>query len=261
MAVSAVTMAAMMAVLGLSTSLPLTMLALLVFGACWMLTLTLLNIAIQMSVPRWVTGRTLATFQAATAGGVALGSWLWGHVAELHGISAALLASAGVIAVTAMIGRFLPMPQVAEGDREPVQLDVPAFALALTGRSGPIVVEVEYRVAMTEARNFYGVMQQIQRVRQRNGGYDWSIARDITDPELWTERFHCPTWHDYLRLRARYTAEDLELQEQGYAFHSGPDPVRILRRLERPFGSVRWREDAPDRGTEVMPLGTPLGNG
>jgi hypothetical protein len=31
--------------------------------------------------------------------------------------------------------------------------------------------------------------------------------------------------------------------------------VRIRRMLERPFGSVRWREDAPDAGnTEVLPI-------
>jgi MFS family permease len=260
-AVCAIVMGAMFAVMGLSHSLPLTMLALLIFGAAWMLTLTLFNIAIQLSVPRWVTGRTLATFQAATAGGVALGSWWWGHVAEVFGVGDALLASGVAIALTALLGRFLPMPQVEGGDREPVELDIPPFTLALTGRSGPIVVEVEYRVAMSEARAFYGIMQQIQRVRHRNGGYDWSIARDITDPELWTERYHCPTWHDYLRLRGRYTAEDIELQERAYAFHRGPEPARIQRRLERPFGSVRWREDAPDRGSEVVPLGTPLGNG
>ena len=27
----------------------------------------------------------------------------------------------------------------------------------------------------------------------------------------------------------------------------GPDPIRVRRMLERPFGSVRWKEDTPDR--------------
>ncbi len=31
------------------------------------------------------------------------------------------------------------------------------------------------------------------------------------------------------------------------AFHIGPEPVRIRRMLERPFGSVRWKEETPDQ--------------
>jgi len=40
-------------------------------------------------------------------------------------------------------------------------------------------------------------------------------------------------------------------------FHLGPEPVRVRRMLERPFGSVRWKEDSPDRAaSEVLPLAT-----
>ena len=38
-------------------------------------------------------------------------------------------------------------------------------------------------------------------------------------------------------------------------FHLGPDPVRVRRMLERPFGSVRWKEETPDRAaSEVLPV-------
>lgn len=261
LAFASVLMAAMIAVVALSGSMMLTVAALVLIGAGWMASMTLFNITIQLSVPRWVTGRTLAAFQTASAGGIAIGSWVWGHVAELHGVSTALLISAVMMACTVLIGRFLPMPVVEGGDREPVGLDTPPFALALTGRSGPIIVEVDYRIDPVEARAFYGLMQQIHQIRHRNGAYAWSISRDIADPELWTERYHCPTWHDYLRLRDRYTAEDIDLQDRAYAFHRGPKPAQIRRMLERPFGSVRWREDAPDRGVEVQPIVTPLGSG
>jgi hypothetical protein len=129
--------------------------------------------------------------------------------------------------------------------------------LALSGRSGPLVVEIEYRVAQENARGFHNVMQDVQLSRQRNGAYGWSIARDIADPELWTERYHCPTWFDYLRQRSRSTQSERALHQRAQAFHLGPDPVRIRRMLERPFGSVRWKEDSPDRAAnEVLPVTT-----
>ena len=253
--------AAMIAVVAVSGNLILTAGALLVMGATWMVLMTLFNISIQLSAPRWVTARAVGAFQTSTSGGIAIGSWLWGHVAQGQGIVTALLGSAVAVGLTVLLGRRLPDAAMRGNDLEPVELGTPEVALALKGRSGPIVIEVEYRVDRAEARAFYDAMQQIQRMRQRNGAYDWSIARDITDPELWTERYHCPTWHDYLRLRGRYTTEDMATLDRAYAFHRDAEPPRVLRRLERPFGSVRWREDAPDRGTEVMPIASPLANG
>ena len=126
----------------------------------------------------------------------------------------------------------------------------PEVQLQLTGRSGPLVVEIEYRVAQDNARAFHNVMQEVQLSRQRNGAYGWSIARDIADPELWTERYHCPTWLDYLRQRNRATLAERELHQQAIAFHLGPEPIRVRRMLERPFGSVRWKEETPDSAAQ-----------
>ena len=80
-------------------------------------------------------------------------------------------------------------------------------------------------------------MQQVQLSRQRNGAYGWSIARDIAEPELWTERYHCPTWHDYLRHRNRPTQSERVLQQQVLDFHIGPGNVRVRRMLEGSVGS------------------------
>ena len=82
-----------------------------------------------------------------------------------------------------------------------------------------------------------------------------TIARDIADPELWTERYHCPTWLDFLRQRNRTTQSERALYLRAAGFHLGPDPVRVRRMLERPFGSVRWKEETPDRAAEeVLPV-------
>ena len=146
------------------------------------------------------------------------------------------------------------MPPVGARNEDAEVLADPEVRLSLTGRSGPLVVEIEYRVAQDNARAFHGVMQEVQLSRQRNGAYGWSIARDIADPELWTERYHCPTWLDFLRQRNRSTQSERALHQRAIDFHLGPDPVRVRRMLERPFGSVRWKEETPDRAAdEVLP--------
>jgi MFS family permease len=251
----ALSMGGAIAAVALSRAPVLTAAALVVAGAAWMMAVALFNIGVQLSAPRWVAGRSLAAFQASIAGGIAIGSWGWGRLTDAEGVETALLVSAALMLLSPLLGLWLKMPRVGARDEDAEVLADPEVRLALTGRSGPLLVEIEYRVAQENARAFHNVMQDVQLSRQRNGAYGWSIARDIADPELWTERYHCPTWLDYLRQRNRATQSERALHQQAIAFHVGPDPVRIRRMLERPFGSVRWKEESPDRtANEVLPV-------
>ncbi|SHK71338.1 Predicted arabinose efflux permease, MFS family [Bradyrhizobium lablabi] len=251
----ALSMGGAIAAVALSREPVLTATALVIAGAVWMLSVALFNIGVQLSAPRWVAGRSLAAFQASIAGGIAIGSWGWGRLTDAAGVETALLVSAGLMFASPLLGLWLGMPRVGARNEDAEVLADPEVRLSLTGRSGPLVVEIEYRVAQDNARAFHNVMQEVQLSRQRNGAYGWSIARDIADPELWTERYHCPTWLDYLRQRNRSTQSERALHQQAIDFHLGPDPIRVRRMLERPFGSVRWKEDTPDRAvSEVLPV-------
>ena len=251
-----ISLAGAIAAVAMSTNAVLTAIALVLAGAVWMLAVALFNIGVQLSAPRWVAGRSLAAFQASIAGGIAMGSWGWGHLTDIAGVEIALLVSAGLMLLSPLLGIWLRMPPVGARNEPPAEaLADPEVRLSLTGRSGPLVVEIEYRVAQDNARAFHNVMQDVQLSRQRNGAYGWSIARDIADPELWTERYHCPTWLDYLRQRSRATQSERALHQRAIDFHLGPGPIRVRRMLERPFGSVRWKEDTPDRAAnEVLPV-------
>jgi hypothetical protein len=150
------------------------------------------------------------------------------------------------------------MPRVSVAEVEMVDVErEPEVALAITTRSGPIAIEIDYRVDPAEARQFYEAMLKVQRTRLRNGGFDWSLSRDIGDLALWTERFHCPTWGDYLRQRSRFTKSDRELQALADAYHKAGPGSRVRRRLERPIGSVRWRAETPDPHGDPISIYTP----
>jgi MFS family permease len=238
------------AIVAMSRSPILTGVVLLFAGAGWTASVTLFNVGIQLAAPRWVAGRALAAYQAAIAGGIALGSWIWGSAASLIGVKGALLASGAALVLSSLLGFWMRMPLVRGPNEQAFDLlEDPEVRLALTSRSGPIVVEIEYRVSSKKARLFYAVMQHVQLSRKRNGAYGWSIARDLADPELWTERYHCPTWHDYLRQRNRSTDSERALHQRANEFHIGQAPIRVRRMLERPIGSVRWKDETPDRST------------
>jgi len=245
--------------MGLSHSLVATCALMLISGASNMLLIALLNVAVQTSAPRWVTARALALYTSSLTGGIAFGAMIWGRVASSMSLEMALVASGIAIGITPLLGLVLPLTNSnAVSDTAPVDfVHEPEVGLALTARSGPIVVEIDYEVDPEKARDFYRAMLQLQRVRLRNGAFDWSIARDIADPMLWTERYHCPTWGDYLRSRSRFTQADSEMQQRADAFNLNRSEKRIRRRLERPLGSVRWRAETPDPHGQTLNIYTP----
>lgn len=220
-----------------------TALALVFSGAGWMMATVLFNVGVQLSSPRWVSARVLAIFQATITGGFAIGGWAWGVVAKMSNLETPILLSAGLTLITLAVGLRLRMPHVEGSDRDSVSSFAdPEVTLPIGSHSGPIVLEIEYRVSVINGRAFYNTMLEVQLSRQRNGAHGWSIARDVIDPEIWIERLQYPTWHDYLRQRHRVTLAERELQARATAFHQGPEPVRIRQMLERPYGSVRRAE-------------------
>jgi hypothetical protein len=215
-------------------------------GGANILTIALFNVAVQLAAPRWVTARALSLFSSALTGGIAIGAAIWGWIAGQIAVDGALYLSGLALAALPLIGLLLPLPDTNEADVEPFLLNnEPEVGMALTRRSGPIIIEIDYDVDPAQARDFYGAMLQVQRTRLRNGGFNWSISRDIADPAQWTERYQCPTWGDYLHMRERFTQADKDIQLHARSFHKHGD-LRVRRRLERPFGSVRWRTDTPD---------------
>ncbi|MFA7554647.1 MAG: MFS transporter [Spongiibacteraceae bacterium] len=232
---------------GFSRSLPLTCFCLFLVGGATMLTIALFNISVQLSAPRWVTARALSLFSSSLTGGIAIGAWFWGNVASHWSLQIAIIASGLFLLTMPLFAMFLRLPEVNDAAAEPIDITKdPEVELTITMRSGPVVIEIDYQIDPDNARNYYNAMLEVQRVRLRNGGFDWSITRDIADQTRWTERYHLPTWGDYLRMRDRYTQMDLDAQAAAEAFMIKGENKSIRRGLERPFGSVRWKVSTPD---------------
>lgn len=85
-------------------------------GAGWATCLNTLNMAMQFRSPDAILGRCLSTYSAVTFGGMALGAWAWGAVADWQGLRAALLgASLWMFIVLALFPLIAPLPKRHEG--------------------------------------------------------------------------------------------------------------------------------------------------
>lgn len=203
-------------------------------GACWVLALSLFNVTVQLSSPRWVVGRALALYQMATFGGMAVGSWLWGALAGGLGLAEALGLAAGCLVFGGVIGLRLPLPDFGLQDLRPLdRFRAPELQLDLRGRSGPILVMIDYQIDPEDLAAFLAVMAERRRVRRRDGARQWALLRDLEHPEIWTESYHVATWDEYLRHNMRRTVADGEIYDRLLRLHRGSAPPRVHRMIER----------------------------
>jgi hypothetical protein len=83
--------------------------ALLAAGAGTVLALSTFNVAVQMSAPPMMLARSPALYQIATFAGIALGSGIFGLVAQAWGVSVALIFAAGFQMFSTLFGRRWPL--------------------------------------------------------------------------------------------------------------------------------------------------------
>jgi len=235
-----------------STQVWLSCLCLLPAGACWVLALSLFNVTVQLSTPRWVVGRALSLYQTATFGGMAAGSWFWGSVAAAHGPTVALIASGIALVAGAALGIWFALPEFVALNLDPLnEFKEPALRLDLKARSGPVMIMVDYDIAQDDVPAFLQAMTQRRRVRIRDGARQWALLRDLENPNIWTETYHVPTWVEYIRHNMRRTQADAEITEKLRALHRSESLPKVHRMIERQI--VPLHDDMPIKENPDVP--------
>ncbi len=241
---SCVAFAGCAATLGMSTNLWLSLLVMVPAGIFWVITLSMFNVIMQLSTPRWVVGRALSIYQTATFGGMAFGAWVWGAVTDAYGAAIALGGAAALLLVCAVIGFYRRVPDFSSLDLSPLdQFREPALRLDLKARSGPIMVLIDYEIDHDDVPAFLEAMTQRRRIRIRDGARQWALLRDLENPRLWTESYHVPTWVEYIRHNQRRTRADAENNDALRKLHAGAEPPRVHRMIERQ--TVPPKDDMP----------------
>ena len=88
----------------------------LLAGGSWVAALTSLNVAMQLRSPEAILGRCMAIYQSVTFGGMALGAYALGVLADVLTVPGAIRCAAGLLLVFAPLLRWLaPMPAKDEG--------------------------------------------------------------------------------------------------------------------------------------------------
>jgi hypothetical protein len=196
-------------------------------GAAWLGTLSSLQIAAQAIAPGWVRARSLAIYFMTLNGAIAVGGTLWGTVATHTSVQAAVaVAAAMMLAGIPVLARFrlgsTDEPEsVAIGDEPAPVDDVPHDA-------GPVLVQIEYVVLPHQRERFIQEMQELGRLRRRDGAYTWECCFDIRDRRCAVEAFQIESWLEHLRTHERMGPPIHRVLERVRALCSEPPRARYF---------------------------------
>jgi transmembrane secretion effector len=208
--------------------------ALVATGACWLTVMSSLNTSAQRAAPGWVRARTLAAFQLVMQGGLAGGSLTWGLVAGGAGVRTGLVIAAAGLALGVVAARPWPLAQAELADLSPAQTSDPTVYVEPAPSDGPVLVTVEYRIDGHDAERFVAAMEELGRVRRRDGAYRWNLYADLEEPERYLETFVVDSWEEHVRQHHRLTVADAEVERRAKSMHRGEGPPAVRHLLWAP---------------------------
>ena len=220
---------------------------LLLTGGCWLIVLSSLNTSAQRVAPGWVRARTLAVFQLVMQGGLASGSLAWGLVTAAADVETALtIAAAGLVAGVALARRW-PLAASERSDLTPAGIwSDPNVGIEPRPDDGPVLITVEYEIDPEDAERFLRAMEELGRIRRRDGAYRWDLYADVERPGSYLETFVVDSWSEHLRQHNRLTMADLELTKLAKSFHRGERPPTVRHMLWAPAALETSRSQSAD---------------
>jgi hypothetical protein len=208
-------------------------------GTAWTCTMSTLNVSVQLSVPSWVQARALGTYMMTFQGGMALGSILWGYLAEHTSTAEALaVAAAGMLITLPLVYRFHilqgPLPDHTPHQWKrpaPDLVAVPEHGLEDPSLAGPVRISVEFVIPVENYAEFTRAIHELRGVRLRDGAIRWGIYRDALNPERLNETFIMESWLDYLRSRERVTAADELIRKRVWTLHQHDQVPKVTYQI------------------------------
>jgi len=207
--------------LAMVRNIPLLFIVMLVSGAMWITMLTALNVSAQSVAAGWVRARVLSVYLIIFFGSMAIGSIIWGALANAVTMTPVFVIAAAVAFIGTIANRWLPLSSTEGIDLSPsLHWPTPNFETPTDGDKGLALVTVEYRIDPHEEENFRSVMRLLRASRLRDGAIQWHLFNDPEVHGRYLEVFMVGSWIDHLRQHERVTKSDREIQ----------DKIRVLLR-------------------------------
>ncbi len=188
-----------------------------------------LNFIAYNSVSSWVRTRVVSVHQLVYWGGVAIGSMIWGIVAEIWGIQTALLAASIGLVIGLVTSTRYKLKPLTDVDMTPsMHWSMPRAMIDIDDHEeGSVLVEMEFQIDPARSHEFESAMNGVRSVMLRDGAINWELFHDVENPSRYVMMFTSESWIEHLRQHERITKADLAIERHALSFHIGKDPPRV----------------------------------
>ena len=90
-----------------------------------------------------------------------------------------------------------------------------------------MLVTLEYRIDPEKSQEFDRAIQELGRIRRRDGASRWGVFHDVADAGRRLETFLVGSWSEHMRQHARLMEADRATEDEVRAFHLGEGPPMI----------------------------------
>ncbi len=222
-------------------------LALVVGGVAWILALSTLNSQYQGMLPGWAKARGMSYYLVIFQGGGALGSAVFGVIAQDAGLSDALLVAAVALALVAVVGTRMPFKAISPRELIPAG-DWPDPRLVdADGSDGPVQVTAEYWPRPGMELKLIEALRAGRHARRRTGAVSWRVWRDAADPGHVLEQFVVGSWEEHLRQHERVSRRDEQRLQEIVAMTDASRPTSVTHWLAPELGGGATGSPSADK--------------
>lgn len=206
-------------------------------GVCWTGVLSSLYVSAHVSLPEWVRARGLSIYLMVFFGSMSLGSVIWGQMATMTSIETSLLIAALGLAA------FIPLTWHAKLNQGEALDLTPSMHWPASGAfddgdhgGGPVMLQITYRIAEADKRQFLMLMGKLAASRRRHSGYDWTLMESVEAPGTFVETWFEASWVQHMRHHERIAVADKVIQDQIRSLHL-LDAAPLVRHFLSPHDS------------------------
>lgn len=196
-------------------------------GMAWLNVMADFSVATQTNVPQWVQARVLSLYLLVTQGGLAIGSMIWGVMAEHFSLQVTMVTAAVATFAGLVIGLRYSLRNTGNNNFSLVhRAHEPAMAFTPEPEDGPVIIMVEYNIKEEDIPAFLKSINKLSKIRSRDGATHIGVYQDMAMPSRMVEYFIVDSWAEHLRQHDRFTHADINIRENVLKFHIGDTPPK-----------------------------------
>lgn len=181
------------------------------------------------SAPKWIGARVLAVYLLILNGGLAVGSVIWGIIANTFGIPITLSVASLVLGATIIASKRYSITLLDDLDFTPVSDHwslPPDLPVDLSQNDSQVLITIDYKIDPKLSEEFEQSVRELGRILKSEGMAYWELFQDTADIGHYIEIRIADTWTDHMRQHERVTKNVKVMEDRiRVLIKDGPQPI------------------------------------